>query len=171
MRLFIAVNFNAGTKSKLVALRDELRLNSRGGNFTPAENLHLTLEFLGECDVRQADRASVAMDAVNFQPFDLEIDRTGRFKRGDGDIWWAGVVKNEPLIDLQRDLSGRLIAAGFILDKREYSPHITLGRRVITSAAPRRLEPFAQRVSNIELMKSEHIRGKLTYTAIYSKQM
>jgi 2'-5' RNA ligase len=71
------------------------------------------------------------------------------------------------LIGLQRDLTDRLIAAGFSLDKRKYSPHITLGREVVTNAEPWRVEPFGKTVCKIDLMKSERKNGKLTYTVVH----
>jgi 2'-5' RNA ligase len=67
-------------------------------------------------------------------------------------------------------LTGKLIAAGFALEKRRYSPHVTLGREVKTGAMPESIEPFGETVTSIDLMKSERISGKLTYTAIYTKK-
>jgi hypothetical protein len=34
--------------------------------------------------------------------------------------------------------------------------------------APHQFEPFGETVSAIDLMKSEHISGRLTYTAIHT---
>ena len=166
MRLFIAINFNADTRSRLMALRDELFSGSKRGNFSLPENIHLTLAFLGECAMRQTAAAKAAMNAVRFDPFDIHIERIGRFKRGGGDIWWAGLRESKPLSDLHRKLTEKLIVAGFSLERREYKPHITLGREIVTEAFPYRIEPFGETVSSMELMKSEHIAGKLTYTAI-----
>jgi 2'-5' RNA ligase len=73
------------------------------------------------------------------------------------------------MIVLQRELTEKLIAAGFTLDKRKYSPHITLGREIVTEAKPWSIEPLDETVSLIDLMKSERIQGKLTYTAIHSR--
>ena len=170
MRLFIAVNFNDDTKNKLLALRDELCSNSTKGNFTLPENIHLTLAFLGECDAKQIESIKSVMDMTSFKPFDLNIECIGRFKRGGDDIWWAGVRENKELLDLQRNLTTELCNKGFQLDNRKYSPHITLGREIVTEASPRQIEPFGETVSKIDLMKSERIHGKLTYTAIYSKE-
>lgn len=170
MRLFIAINFNNATISNLIALRDQLRTNSKHGNFSLPENLHLTLAFLGECNTKQIDVIKAVMDSVDFQPFNLMIERVGRFKRDSSDIWWAGVQDSKALLDLQNVLTDRLITAGFTLDKRKYSPHITLGRKVLTDSIPYRIELFGEVVSSIELMKSEHINGKLTYTSIYLKE-
>ena len=167
MRLFIAINFNDATLSGLIALRDGLRDKAVRGRFSASENLHLTLVFLGECDAKQEAAAKAAMDEVNFEPLNVTIDRVGRFRRDGGDIWWAGVRVNEQLLNLHRDLTDKLTAAGFELEKRRYSPHITLGREVVTKELPRKIEPFGETVSAIELMKSERVRGKLTYTAIH----
>jgi 2'-5' RNA ligase len=167
MRLFIAVNFNNDTKNELLALRDELRSRSEHGRFSAPENLHLTLAFLGECDAKQTAAAKSAMDGIKVAPFAIEIECVGRFKRNGGDIWWAGVRESKPLLSLHNDLTDKLRAAGFILEKRRYSPHITLGREIVTNATPWQIDPFGETVTSIELMKSERINGKLTYTAIY----
>ena len=167
MRLFVAINFNAETRAKLLALRDELHSRSIRGNFSAPENLHLTLAFLGECDGAQTAAAKAAMDAIGFTQFHINIERVGRFKRGVSDIWWAGAQACKPLIDLQSSLTDKLINAGFSLDKRKYSPHITLGREVVTNAVPWQIEQFGETVYKIDLMKSERVGGKLTYTAIY----
>ena len=167
MRLFIAINFSPETKEKLAALQNTLRAGSKHGSFTIPENLHLTLAFLGECDLSQTAAIKAAMDTVIFEPFDIKIGRVGYFKSNGGDTWWAGVNESKPLLDLQRKLADNLSAAGFNLDKRKYSPHITLGRRVITDMEPWQTEPFGETAHKIQLMKSERIDGKLTYTSIY----
>lgn len=166
MRLFISINLNNETKNGLASLRDEIRLNSSGGSFSAAENFHLTLAFLGECNEKQASAAKNAMSETGFAQFDLIIDKTGRFRRERGDIWWAGIRETGALTAFQKNLTERLVAAGFELDRRKYSPHITLGREVITDVLPKKIQPFGETVSSAGLMKSERINGKLTYTAI-----
>ena len=153
MRLFIAVNFNDGTKDRLLTLCDQLRSRSESGRFSAPSVLHLTLAFLGECDGRQAAGAKSAMDAVKFERVDITIERVGRFKRNGGDIWWAGVTESKPLISLQRDLAEKLIAANFALDQRRYNPHITLGREVITDAQPWKIAPFCETVATEVLLE------------------
>jgi 2'-5' RNA ligase len=166
MRLFIAINFNNDTRSRLVSLRDELRSRSKRGNFTAAENLHLTLVFLGECSAEQADIVRAVISQTAFDPFPVRIERTGRFRRDGGDLWWAGVKESKPLQDLHSDLTGGLANAGFFLEQRKYSPHVTLGRKIVTEAKPWGVSPFGETVMSIELMKSETVGGKLTYTVI-----
>lgn len=168
MRLFIAINLNNSTKNSLLALRDKLRLCAESGNFTLPENLHITLAFLGECTVKQVAAVKTVMDSVDFEPFDIRIERVGHFGSGQGEaLWWAGASVGKTLSDLHRELTEKLTTAGFTLDSRKFSPHITLGRRVVTDTIPWRIEPFGETIHKIDLMKSERINGKLTYTAIY----
>jgi len=171
MRLFIAINFNNNTKSRLLTLRDELEQKSEKGKFSLPENLHLTLVFLGECDFKKAAVIKAVMDSINIIPFEITIDQMGCFKRDNGDIWWAGIQENKPLLDLQNQLTDKLIMSEFMLEKRKYSPHITLGREIITNAQSQSIESFSENVSAFQLMKSERINGKLTYTAIYEKEL
>ena len=169
MRLFIAVNFNDKTKSLLIKVRDELRAHSKTGNFSTPENMHLTLAFLGECDMSMISAAKTALEAVSFEPFSIEIDQIGRFRRNGGDIWWAGIKENSTLSGLHERLSDMLLDAGFVLENRKFNPHITLGREVKTKVVPWNITAFGEEVKSIELMKSERIQGKLTYTAIHRK--
>lgn len=167
MRLFIAINFNTETRSKLIKLRDELRNDSIKGHFSTSENLHLTLVFLGECNEKQTRDIKSAMNVIEFRPFEININSVGRFKRDGGDIWWAGVSYNKPLTSLYENITKKLTEFGFRTEKRKFSPHITLGREIFTNASPRKFKEFGQTVEKIELMKSERIAGKLTYTTIH----
>ena len=169
MRLFIAINFNGDTRSHLLALRDELRSNARHGRFSAPETLHLTLAFLGECNAAQTAAAKAALNLLTFEPFAITIDSAGQFKRNGGDIWWAGVKSSTALSKLQGALTARLREAGFTLENRKYSPHITLGREVVTDYAFRAILPFGETVTSVALMKSARVGGKLTYTEIYRR--
>ena len=171
MRLFVAINLSDMTRSRLVSMRDELREDARRGNFTRAENIHLTLVFIGECTDAQASAAKAAMYETKFEPFTMTIDHIGQFRRyGAGCIWWAGVRECKPLEDLHHELMKRMIAKGITADERKYSPHITFGRDVVTKKGPWAVEPFFEDVNAIDLMVSERIDGKLTYTSIYRKR-
>jgi 2'-5' RNA ligase len=167
MRLFVAVNFCDSTRNGLIALRDELIGKSQYGNFSLPENLHLTLAFIGECSPKKLDKIEAILETVTFEPFDIAVERLGTFSRGT--LWWAGLRADKPLTNLQYEIVYKLALCGFEMDGSRYRPHITLGRNVITDAPPWRIAPFGETVSKIDLMKSERIGGKLTYTAVYSR--
>jgi 2'-5' RNA ligase len=73
MRLFALINFNGDTRSRLIALRNELRSKSERDNFSAPENPHLTLAFLGECDGKQTAAAKVLVmeSPLDFKIFDF----------------------------------------------------------------------------------------------------
>lgn len=167
MRLFIAINFNSETRSRLLALRDELCGKSQRGNFSAPENLHLTLVFIGEVSPKKVDKIEAIIETVTFAPFAATVKRLGTFSHGT--LWWAGLHENKSLMDLQREIEYKLAICGFEMDGRKYNPHITLGREVVTDAKPWAIEPFGETAGAIDLMKSERINGKLTYTAIYTR--
>jgi 2'-5' RNA ligase len=168
VRLFTAINFNIETRSRLIAIRDELRSQSTGGNFSLDENLHLTLAFIGECSPKKTDIIKAILESVTFDPFEATLQRLGTFSRGT--LWWAGLAEDKPLMDLQREIEHGLIHSGFAMDERNYSPHITLGREVVTKIKPWAIEPFGETIKSIDLMKSERINGKMKYTAIFTKE-
>jgi len=170
MRLFIAINFPDEIKTIIAKVRDSIKDNAIRGSFSFDENLHLTLVFLGECDFRQTEIIKSVMNETKFSNFTLTTDKVGFFKRDGGDIWWISLKENRPLSDLQANLTNNLISRGFNLDSRKYTPHITFGRQVKLPAGFVRpeIQNVNFNISSIELMKSERINGKLTYTPVFS---
>lgn len=157
MRLFISIEPPGPAKERLFALQKELKLLGRG-RFTPAENLHLTLAFLGETPSGQVDTAQDAMARAAGRAFSLCISRLGCFHRPEGDIVWAGPEPSVPLSALQRRLCRELSAEGFDLPKRPFAPHITLARRMAPDMGPAlsslTLQAFSLPAEDICLMRS-----------------
>lgn len=170
MRLFIAVNFDEPTKENIMAVQSRLQQLGRG-NFSRPENLHLTLAFIGEVEPDREITIGRLMDELTVPVLQLTFDQVGCFKREGGDIWWLGLAANQALLDLQKDLSSRLRKAGFAIENRRFSPHITLARKVLLNRKPDLNEllgaPFATEAHTISLMLSERINGRLTYTERY----
>ena len=150
MRLFIALVFDNETVERLSVLRDALHDQSERGSFVSRENLHLTLDFLGECSAEERDNAIKAIDSI------VSLDRIGTFSRDEGNIWWVGVKESMPLMKMQKELHSALVDYGLHVENRKCRPHITLGRRVITSARPGVLNiPIETTAEKIVLMLSE----------------
>jgi len=169
MRLFVAINFSESTRRGLVSLQAELKQTATRGRFTAEENLHLTLAFLGACDRAQCQQAIRVVDSICTAAFPIEITRISRLQRTDGDIWWTGLRESAPLKALQGDLTDKLRIAGFVLEDRPYTPHITLGRQMVTDMDEKTVSPFGETVEQIHLMKSEQVDGKLVYTSVWEK--
>lgn len=171
MRLFLAVNFDDATKQRILAVQRRLR-EAAQGDFSRPENLHLTLAFLGEVSAQRAAAARRAMDRTGAVPLSLTFDQIGSFRRDGGDIWWVGLAENPALLRLRQELCGNLIAEGFHLEERRFSPHITIARRVRLSqevdCGAILGAPFDASADTVSLMRSERPNGVLTYTEQYS---
>ncbi|NCA93496.1 hypothetical protein EOM82_09795, partial [bacterium] len=80
-------------------------------------------------------------------------------------------AEGEGLATLALDIASRLCKAGFDIEDRTFTPHITLGRQVIDkSGIPLYIIPASMTVNRVSLMKSERINGILKYTEIYLKE-
>ena len=166
MRLFVAINPPSSTIDGLVGLQDDLRARALRGNFSLRDNLHMTLAFLGECDAAAAAAALGAVKAAQFERFTMVVDRVGCDRHHGRELWWAGVADCRELMTLQRSVAHELDARGCEFDRRVFRPHITLAREVGADTMPWLFEEFSWPVSQVDLMKSERIDGRLTYTPV-----
>lgn len=180
MRLFTAILFSEEITASLYDAVERLRSSAISGTFTTKENLHQTVNFIGETnrleEVKQAMK--LAVDKAKAGTFGLSIHGLGKFKRNEGDIYWIGVEKEITLWRLQKEMVRELKEAGFFdVDNKDYKPHLTLGRRVNVPKEFNEKEfeatiiPMQMEVGKISLMKSERIQGKLVYTEIYHVEL
>lgn len=175
MRLFIAIDLDNEIKDTLNHSIQDLKRNSVSGNFTPRENLHLTVVFIGETMKTKEvnDALERATANINANKFNLSIEGMGKFKRREGDIYWVGINKEQNLWSIQGEITKELKKAGFDIEDRDYVPHLTLGRKVITKETfneqdfKKSLGKMDMEVKKISLMKSERVGNRQVYTEIF----
>ena len=169
MRLFIAINFTDEVKDALCETIAELRGASRRGRYTHRENLHLTLVFIGESE-RVDDILDVIEDVAEeafTEPLGIALSGAGVFSGRGGDLHWVGVENTPVLSSLAKKLAGGLRDAGFDIEKRRFTPHITIGREVVISpGADIRVHRASMTADHISLMRSDRYNGKMVYTEI-----
>jgi 2'-5' RNA ligase len=104
-----------------------------------AENLHLTLAFLGQTPAdRLDDVTAVARDAAAVvSPFLLSFYRAGRFpERGRPRVVWLGIADGEAsVLELGAGVYAGLRSRGLGFDDRPLAPHLTLARVVEDASA------------------------------------
>lgn len=179
MRTFIAIELEDEVKDCLEETQKKAAEFCRKGNYTPRDNFHLTLHFLGEVtpdDVEYLQQA--IMETARFQKaFDLTLDRIGFFPRGREGVLWAGVEKSTPLFKLFQNLEKNLGKQGFPREKKGLSPHITLGREVEPfysfSDVQKKVEMEKKtiRVTGISLMESVRMGRKLIYQPLFRQKL
>ncbi|NLL80987.1 MAG: RNA 2',3'-cyclic phosphodiesterase [Tissierellia bacterium] len=175
MRLFIAINLSSEEKTKINNIKDKLKANSSKGKFVDDEHLHITIEFLGDIEKDKVDLIKSLMNEIKTQSFILNPNKIGYFKRREGNIYWLGMEKNHSLIGIYDKLHKRLREEGFKVDNRDFSPHLTLGRRVklkdgfYTEVLNSEVEKIKIDVNSVDLVKSKFLNGQLRYTVLHSK--
>jgi len=169
MRLFIAIEFTDEVKDALCETIAELRDASRRGRYTSRENLHLTLVFIGESE--DVDDILDVMEDVAGEaftaPLKITLSGAGVFGGRGGDLHWVGVNNTPGLGALAKRLSGGLREAGFDIEKRRFTPHITIGREIVLfPGAVINVHPAEMEAGHISLMRSDRVGGRLVYTEI-----
>ncbi|MBM6854806.1 RNA 2',3'-cyclic phosphodiesterase [Mediterraneibacter glycyrrhizinilyticus] len=158
MRLFIAIQLSDEMKKSLVACMHDLKKQGVEGNYVPAQNLHMTLAFIGEYD--DPSKVKEVIRRVPLPEFRLTLSEKGNF----GNILWAGVKGNQKLKTYVKDLRAALSAEGIPFDTEKFVPHITLIRKVSAKKPYQVHLPKADMtVKKASLMKSEQKNGKMVY--------
>jgi 2'-5' RNA ligase len=130
-RAFIAIPLPATLREQLAQLQQLLRRKMPGLRTGAAENLHLTLNFLGEQSDEQLAKIRHFMLSIadSHAPFSLILQGLGTFPEGRRPrVVWLGVQPPEPLLDMQKQLAEGLVKLGCSEEKTPYRPHLTLGR-------------------------------------------
>ena len=109
--------------------------------WTPPENLHLTLRFIGEVTETLADDIDANLRTIKEAAFPLEIGGLGTFDAGRrAHHLWIGVRPSPALTHLQANVERAVVRAGVKSQRRRFLPHITLAK--LKDSPRHRLEAF-----------------------------
>lgn len=168
-RIFFAIWPDNDAQKRLAGLAKQLRLESLcGGRKIKAENIHLTLVFVGKVNPDSLKALYDAGDRINqlsSPAFDLVIDEIRYWKHNHIVYLAPGKVPHE-LVNLEKALRDAISTAGFSLEQRAYTPHITLMRNALCQALPELAEPIPWRVREWTMIKSEQTSNGSVYTPV-----
>lgn len=131
IRSFLAIPLPAELQQRLFGLQQKLKQKLPELRLSPPENLHLSLQFLGDQPQALLDRIGCLMLPIGaiFPPFSVELKGVGSFPKGRHPrVIWLGVEPVAPLLSLQAALADALGNLGLPREARPYQPHLTLGR-------------------------------------------
>ncbi|MBI2856518.1 MAG: RNA 2',3'-cyclic phosphodiesterase [Chloroflexi bacterium] len=133
IRAFVAIELPADIRAELERVTQEIQ-NARvsGVRWVRPEGIHLTLKFLGNIPGESVGPVSQALGrcAATRAPFELHLGNLGAFPnpRAPRVIWIGLEGALEALLDLQRAVEDELEGLEFPRERRDFSPHLTLGR-------------------------------------------
>ncbi len=135
MRVFIAIDIDEQIRKALGSLQNELRskvdIKKSDVKWVNPDNIHLTLNFLGEIkDVQAVDVCNITKEvAGRHESFELALETVGHFGGRSARVLWVGTGQNsDNLLQLQGDLEEQLASAGWPKETRRFSGHLTLCR-------------------------------------------
>lgn len=133
MRVFLALEISPSVKEYLQGIIKIMASRITGVRWVKSEGQHITLKFFGELDEAIVENIRTRLLSIEdkFEPFETTIKGIDAFpnKRRARVI----VVTLEKGVDIAKaifnDIEVALLPLGFEGEKRDYTPHITLGRK------------------------------------------
>jgi 2'-5' RNA ligase len=158
-RVFFALWPDAANAARLHAIAQQWH-RSLGGRVTREDSLHTTLVFIGDIALDRLPSLLSLADGIQTSTFDIDFDAGGCWKHNR--IAYLGMCQlPKALQNLQFELAARIRAAGFEIEKRSFSPHITLIRKAACDNAAKEnpinknpAEPVTWLVRDFVLVKS-----------------
>ncbi|MFY0693367.1 MAG: RNA 2',3'-cyclic phosphodiesterase [Paracoccaceae bacterium] len=124
MRVFVAIDIPETIRAEITALQSAIPVGRR----VPAENLHLTLRFLGEQPERAVEEAHEALSGLQAAPFQLQLAGVGSFGSRSPQVIYADLAPSSELAELERRITRALRQAGLAFPRQRFRPHVTLVR-------------------------------------------
>jgi RNA 2',3'-cyclic 3'-phosphodiesterase len=179
IRLFTGIELDNGVKSSVEALYHRFDRHKEILKFTPKENLHITLNFLGDVfeekipeAVKAVEEAAASHDAFFASASGISCFGSPKYAR----VIWAGIDRHSLKVSaLYESLKINLEAAGFEQEKRAYTPHITIARCKegvnIARILPDIKFDFKIKVSKITLFKSTLENSGALHEILFEKEL
>ncbi|NIM29074.1 MAG: RNA 2',3'-cyclic phosphodiesterase [Gammaproteobacteria bacterium] len=152
-RLFFALWPDDETRDALARLA-RAHLPAGSGRLVPAENLHVTLVFLGAVDSGVRACAERAASALSAPAFTLEFVRIGYWPRPRV-LWSAPERTPAALAELASTLTAALVECGHRPESRPFRAHITVARKVRKAPRASLHDAVHWRVDAFHLIASE----------------
>jgi 2'-5' RNA ligase len=132
LRLFVAVDVPEDLRRAVEESCRRIRAQLPEARWVPADNLHLTLAFLGPVEAERSEELARALRPVfaAAEAFSLHLEGAGTFPpRRPARVAWIGFGESAALQRLQeavRDAAARCL--GLEPEGRPFHPHLTLAR-------------------------------------------
>lgn len=176
-RLFIAIRCDRGIEKEIVPIMKKLKISAGQKElemrWTPPENFHVTVVFIGESSKEEIPLIEEKMRqvAAHHAPLTLKIAGIGAFPTDQSSrVIWLGVQNSKNLRRLQAELAQEITNR----DHQEFSPHLTIGRLRNPHSTKDLISPFVRKsigkvqVSEIVLYESIAKQAFPTYRPIVS---
>jgi 2'-5' RNA ligase len=133
IRAFIAIDLTPEIRQHIDQVTGQLKSRLEGVpvRWVPADNIHLTLKFLG--DVSPANKEILQeilqSEVASHHRFEISVGGLGAFPGSRHPrVIWVGVEAPAELANLQRGVETAMARLGYAQEDRPFTAHLTLGR-------------------------------------------
>jgi RNA 2',3'-cyclic 3'-phosphodiesterase len=146
VRLFVALEIPEEIRAAIAAFGRELKPLDDSWKWTRAENLHVTLKFLGEIPSGKLESVRQALRGVPGEwPIEVKFSGLGFFPNERRPrVLWVGMKAPQSLPALAAAIDTSLAKVGLAKEERELTPHLTLARSKAERIAPELREVLAK---------------------------
>jgi 2'-5' RNA ligase len=188
IRAFIAINLSQEILERIEQVSLELRSRLEGVpiRWVPADNIHLTLKFLGNVSTANLEMLKEILGKVvtNHRECDISVGGIGAFpKPHNPRVIWVGMEVPQELVALQHNIEIETARLGYSREHRPFSAHLTFGR-VSRNASAQDVHAIADvlesykvgflgatRLKTVYLYRSDLKPDGAVYTPIYSASL
>ncbi|MEO1328212.1 MAG: RNA 2',3'-cyclic phosphodiesterase [Pseudomonadota bacterium] len=139
IRSFIALSI----PEPIADLVDDIQTGLRGVHWTPGEDLHLTLAFLGDQDRHSLADLDAGMVKLDHPRIALTLSGVDAFGGGQPRSAHVGVVENPDLRRLHEKVAQIARRARLEIEERRFAPHVTIARWRRGAVGPEAMARFA----------------------------
>lgn len=178
MRLFVAIELEHPLRRVLLRMSDDLSSFAKDVRWIKADQMHLTLKFLGEVSEGNVDAVcqTCAKVAAESAAFALTVDRCGCFPpSGKVRVIWGGGGETPPgLSACAARCEDALESLGFQRESRPFAAHLTVGRvrddrtdgRLREAIGGLRIKKASQPAKELTVFRSELTPRGAIHTAL-----
>lgn len=130
MRLFIALELPNTIRNELATVQARMRSDKQPVRWVDPASMHLSLQFLGEAPVSMLAPLKAGLARLSAPELQLQLAGLGAFPHVyHPEVIWVGLGGDTAaLAALQAAVLGVTAPLGFVSDRRDFRPHLTLGR-------------------------------------------
>lgn len=168
IRAFIAIELSSEIRQQIDGVTRRLKsMIPNAVRWVPANNIHLTLKFLGESSPANLALLGKSLPAVvgRHQAFAFQVGSLGAFPNIHRPrVIWLGVQAPPALTDLYRCIETETQHLGYEPEERGFSAHLTIGR-VNQSASPADVAAVSAVLSQVTVNKlgSVAVKGVILF--------
>jgi 2'-5' RNA ligase len=185
VRAFIAIELPPHIRQELNLILKQLqeRLSHAAIRWVPANNIHITLKFLGDVSISNLELLKKILDTEGHRhkSFDIAVNGLGAYPTIHRPrVIWVGVEAPAEMEALHRSIEAETQRLGYAAEERRFSPHLTLGR-ISHTARPQDIHDISSiltdytvgslgiaSVEKVVLFRSELTPGGAIYTPLHS---